>query len=90
MAYFECLHEVKLIVDLVYEGGEAFNVVTPGTKQTRNSCQDTELVFYQSGNNVLHAGPKSGGKDPLLSFLLLGLLLGWSTLSGPFHFRWVF
>ena len=21
MAYFECLHEVKLIVDLVYEGG---------------------------------------------------------------------
>ena len=23
MAYFECLHEVKLIVDLVYEGGIA-------------------------------------------------------------------
>ena len=21
MAYFECLHEMKLIVDLVYEGG---------------------------------------------------------------------
>ena len=21
MAYFECLHEVKLIVDLIYEGG---------------------------------------------------------------------
>jgi ketol-acid reductoisomerase len=23
MAYFECLHEVKLIVDLIYEGGVA-------------------------------------------------------------------
>ena len=23
MAYFECLHEVKLIVDLIYEGGLA-------------------------------------------------------------------
>ena len=23
MAYFECLHEVKLIVDLMYEGGIA-------------------------------------------------------------------
>ena len=23
MAYFECLHEVKLIVDLIYEGGIA-------------------------------------------------------------------
>ena len=23
MAYFECLHEVKLIVDLMYEGGMA-------------------------------------------------------------------
>jgi ketol-acid reductoisomerase len=23
MAYFECLHEVKLIVDLIYEGGMA-------------------------------------------------------------------
>ena len=23
MAYFECLHEVKLIVDLLYEGGMA-------------------------------------------------------------------
>ena len=22
MAYFECLHEVKLIVDLMYEGGD--------------------------------------------------------------------
>ncbi len=23
MAYFECLHEMKLIVDLIYEGGMA-------------------------------------------------------------------
>ena len=23
MAYFECLHELKLIVDLIYEGGIA-------------------------------------------------------------------
>ena len=27
MAYFECLHEVKLIVDLMYEGGMAICVI---------------------------------------------------------------
>ena len=27
MAYFECLHEVKLIVDLIYEGGIQLNMV---------------------------------------------------------------
>jgi ketol-acid reductoisomerase len=36
MAYFECLHEVKLIVDLIYEGGIANmtgpRIVTPETK----------------------------------------------------------
>jgi ketol-acid reductoisomerase len=31
MAYFECLHEVKLIVDLIYEGGR----IPPSTATTR-------------------------------------------------------
>jgi ketol-acid reductoisomerase len=29
MAYFECLHELKLIIDLIYEGGIALEVVEP-------------------------------------------------------------
>ena len=36
MAYFECLHEVKLIVDLIYEGGIA-NIETYSHQATRLS-----------------------------------------------------
>jgi ketol-acid reductoisomerase len=38
MAYFECLHELKLIVDLIYEGGIAnmnYSIsTTPSTAST--------------------------------------------------------
>ena len=37
MAYFECLHEVKLIVDLIYEGGIA---------NMRYSISNTAAVSY--------------------------------------------
>ena len=45
MAYFECLHEVKLIVDLIYEGGL-------GTM--RNSISDTaEYGDYVTGPRII-------------------------------------
>lgn len=44
-AYFECLHEMKLIVDLIYEGG---------LETMRYSCSDTaEWGDYQSGPRVI-------------------------------------
>ena len=45
IAYFECLHELKLIVDLVYEGGLSW---------MRYSVSDTaEWGDYQSGKRVI-------------------------------------
>jgi len=45
MAYFECLHEVKLIVDLMYEGGMA---------DMRYSISNTaEYGDYVSGPRVI-------------------------------------
>ena len=45
MAYFECLHEVKLIVDLIYEGGIA---------NMRYSVSNTaEYGDYQSGRRLI-------------------------------------
>jgi len=47
MAYFECLHEVKLIVDLIYEGG---------LQNMRYSISNTaEYGDYVSGPNVVNA-----------------------------------
>jgi ketol-acid reductoisomerase len=45
IAYFECLHEVKLIVDLIYEGGLA---------KMRDSISDTaEYGDYSRGRRVI-------------------------------------
>jgi len=50
MAYFECLHEVKLIVDLMYEGGIA---------NMRYSISNTaEYGDYVSGPRVIDASVK--------------------------------
>jgi len=47
MAYFECLHEVKLIVDLIYEGGLSY---------MRYSVSDTaEYGDYTRGPRVVTA-----------------------------------
>ncbi|MDL2280462.1 ketol-acid reductoisomerase [Selenomonadales bacterium OttesenSCG-928-I06] len=44
-AYFECLHELKLIVDLIYEGGFA---------EMRHSISDTaEYGDYESGKRIV-------------------------------------
>ncbi|MCF3631007.1 ketol-acid reductoisomerase [Thalassospiraceae bacterium LMO-SO8] len=57
MAYFECCHEVKLIVDLIYEGGLA---------DMRYSVSNTaEWGDYVSGPRVIDAGVKARMKDVL-------------------------
>jgi ketol-acid reductoisomerase len=49
-AYFECLHELKLIVDLMYEGGLAW---------MRHSISDTaEYGDYTRGPRIVSAGTK--------------------------------
>jgi ketol-acid reductoisomerase len=48
IAYFECLHELKLIIDLIYEGGLSW---------MRYSVSDTaEWGDYQSGPRVIDEG----------------------------------
>ena len=57
MAYFECLHEVKLIVDLMYEGGIA---------NMRYSISNTaEFGDYVSGPRVIDASVKARMKEIL-------------------------
>ena len=57
VAYFECLHELKLIVDLMYEGGMA---------AMRYSISDTaEYGDYVSGPRVIDAGTKARMKEIL-------------------------
>ncbi|BCY09526.1 ketol-acid reductoisomerase [Actinoplanes sp. L3-i22] len=51
IAYFECLHELKLIVDLMYEGG---------ISRMRYSVSDTaEFGDYVSGPRVINAAVKA-------------------------------
>jgi len=51
IAYFECLHELKLIVDLMYEGGIA---------RMRYSVSDTaEYGDYSRGPRIIDAGTKA-------------------------------
>lgn len=57
MAYFECLHELKLIVDLMFEGG---------IKNMNYSVSDTaEFGGYLSGPRVIDAGTKERMKEIL-------------------------
>ena len=57
MAYFECLHELKLIVDLIYEGGLA---------NMRYSISNTaEWGDFYTGPKVVDAGVKARMKECL-------------------------
>ncbi|TGK01562.1 ketol-acid reductoisomerase [Leptospira langatensis] len=57
IAYFECLHEVKLITDLIYEGGLA---------RMRYSISGTaEYGDYVSGPRIIDAGVKARMKEVL-------------------------
>ena len=65
VAYFECLHELKLIVDLMYEGGIA--------KQRWSVSDTAEYGDYVSGPRVIdarregeHAGRPRGHQERLL------------------------
>ena len=57
VAYFETLHELKLIVDLIYEGGIA--------KQRWSVSDTAEYGDYVSGPRVIDAGVKERMKEVL-------------------------
>ncbi|MFT4108633.1 ketol-acid reductoisomerase [Propionicimonas sp.] len=57
VAYFECLHELKLIVDLMYEGGIA--------KQRWSISDTAEFGDYVSGPRIIDASVKERMKDVL-------------------------
>jgi ketol-acid reductoisomerase len=57
VAYFECLHELKLIVDLMYEGGIA--------KQRWSVSDTAEYGDYVSGPRVIDARVKESMKGVL-------------------------
>ncbi|MGF7059110.1 ketol-acid reductoisomerase [Brassicibacter mesophilus] len=57
IAYFECLHELKLIVDLLYEGG---------FEKMRYSVSDTaEYGDYMVGNRIINEETRSEMKSVL-------------------------
>ena len=57
MAYFECLHEVKLIVDLVYEGGIA--------NMNYSISNTAEYGEYTAGKRIIDAKTKERMKEIL-------------------------
>ena len=61
MAYFECLHEVKLIVDLIYEGGIAnMNYSISNNAEYGEYVTGPKIVTAQTKQamrEVLHADP---------------------------------
>jgi ketol-acid reductoisomerase len=57
MAYFECLHEVKLIVDLIYEGGIA--------NMNYSISNTAEYGEYQTGPRIITAETKAEMKRVL-------------------------
>src|SRR5210317_1990232 len=57
MAYFECLHELKLIVDLMYEGGIA--------NMNYSISNNAEYGEYVTGKEVINAESKKAMKKAL-------------------------
>lgn len=57
MAYFECLHELKLIVDLLFEGGL--------TNMNYSVSDTAEFGGYLSGPRVINDDTKQRMKDIL-------------------------
>jgi ketol-acid reductoisomerase len=57
MAYFECLHELKLIVDLIYEGGIA--------NMNYSISNNAEYGEYESGPKVIGAESKKAMRQLL-------------------------
>ncbi|MDO9448929.1 MAG: ketol-acid reductoisomerase, partial [Rugosibacter sp.] len=59
MAYFECLHEVKLIVDLIFEGGIA--------NMNYSISNNAEYGEYVIGHKVIGAESRAAMKEALRS-----------------------
>ena len=57
MAYFECVHEVKLIVDLIYEGGIA--------NMNYSISNTAEYGEYMSGPRIINEATKAEMKRVL-------------------------
>ena len=57
MAYFECLHELKLIVDLMYEGGIA--------NMNYSISNNAEYGEYVTGPEVINAESRAAMKNAL-------------------------
>jgi ketol-acid reductoisomerase len=58
MAYFECLHEVKLIVDLIFEGGIA--------NMNYSISNNAEFGEYVTGPEVINEQSRAAMKNALL------------------------
>jgi ketol-acid reductoisomerase len=57
MAYFECLHELKLIVDLMFEGGIA--------NMNYSISNNAEFGEYVTGPKVINEQSRAAMKDAL-------------------------
>lgn len=69
IAYFECLHEIKLIVDLIYEGG---------FENMRYSISDTaQWGDFVSGPRVVNEDTKARMKDVLTDIQTGVFAKGW-------------
>ena len=74
MAYFECVHEVKLIVDLIYEGGLA---------NMRYSVSNTaEFGDYESGPRVITEDTKKAMKGILSDIQQGKFVSNWMSECG--------
>jgi ketol-acid reductoisomerase len=71
MAYFECLHEVKLIVDLIYEGGIA--------NMNYSISNTAEYGEYVSGPRVVTAETKAEMKRILADIQTGRFVRDWMT-----------
>lgn len=79
-AYFECIHEMKLIVDLIYRGG---------FKLMRYSCSDTaEFGDYEVGKRLITDDTKKEMKKVLSEIQDGTFASKWITenKSGRAHF----
>jgi len=59
MAYFECLHELKLIVDLMYEGGIA--------NMNYSISNNAEYGEYVTGPKVINAASRAAMREALVN-----------------------
>ncbi|MCZ2328635.1 ketol-acid reductoisomerase [Bartonella sp. F02] len=81
MAYFECLHEVKLVVDLMYEGGIS--------NMNYSISNTAEWGEYMSGPRVITDATKTEMKRILKDIQTGKFTSGWMQeyKSGAAHFK---